>query len=60
MVLLWCGCAFGVTEQSFRVKTDNVPQAQIAGSLWRADGTPQWRASAANTVSRCSVRCSPA
>jgi pimeloyl-ACP methyl ester carboxylesterase len=40
-IVLWCGCALAVTEQPFLVKTDNVPQAQIAGTLWRADGTPR-------------------
>ena len=40
-VLLWCGCALGFTEQNFRVQTDNVPAAQIAGTLWRADGKPR-------------------
>jgi hypothetical protein len=38
VVLLSTCCAWAITEEPFRVKTDNVPQAQIAGTLWRAQG----------------------
>ena len=39
-ILLCAGSALAVTEHPFFVNTDNVPQARIAGTLWRASGTP--------------------
>jgi pimeloyl-ACP methyl ester carboxylesterase len=41
IVLLICASFASAGEERFRVATDNRPQAQIAGTLWRAAGKPR-------------------